>query len=188
MRQRLIDAARLEFSENGIECATTRGIAERAKCHEVTLFRHFESRQKLLAAVVQETINEFRKLCIYPEEMTGDLRDDLKCFARVYNATLEHCEGMARALIGEGKRHPTLAKELIGDVLEPLHRHIADYLQNQKDQGRVKDTLNPVATAELFTATLMSGMLRRTSGLSAFGSDEWIVNTAELFASGIKTS
>ena len=58
MRQRLIEAARLEFSERGIESATTRGIAKRADCNEVTLFRHFESKQKLLAAVVQETSEE----------------------------------------------------------------------------------------------------------------------------------
>lgn len=188
MRQRLIDAARIEFSDNGIECATTRGIAERAECHEVTLFRHFESKQKLLTAVVLETTNEFHKLCVNREKMTGNLCEDLKHFARVYNTTLEHCEGMARALIGEGKRHPTLAKELIGDVLEPLHQHIASYLRNQKSQGRVKDNLDPATTAELFTATLMSGMLRRTSGLSALGSDEWVTKTSELFADGIKVS
>ncbi len=52
-RQRLLEAARNEFGDKGIEAATTRGIAERAGCNEVTLFRHFESKQKLLAAVVQ---------------------------------------------------------------------------------------------------------------------------------------
>jgi AcrR family transcriptional regulator len=185
MQQRLIDAARIEFSQNGIECATTRGIAERAECHEVTLFRHFESKQKLLLAVVQGTADEFRKLSICCKKMTGDLSEDLKYFAEVYNDTLEHCEGMARALIGEGKRHPTLAKELIGDVLKPFHQSIAKHLEILKKQGLVKQDLNPTATAEIFTATLMSGMLRRTSGLSALSRDEWITQTAELFAIGI---
>ncbi len=55
MCQRLIEAARAEFGDKGIEAATTRGIAERAGCNEVTLFRNFESKQKLLQAVVAET-------------------------------------------------------------------------------------------------------------------------------------
>ncbi len=104
MRRRLIDAARAEFAENGIERATTRGIAERANCNEVTLFRHFESKQKLLGFVVRETAEEFRDSGETRGEMTGDLRKDLRHFARVPNESLERCEGMARALIGEGSR------------------------------------------------------------------------------------
>ena len=186
MRDRLIEAARYEFSEKGIECATTRGIAERAECNEVTLFRHFESKQKLLAAVVQGTSCEFRTVCESPGEMTGNLRDDLMRFAQVYNNSLEHCEGMARALIGEGRRHPTLAKELIGDVLDPFHQSIACYLKSRIKQGGVRAELNIFAFAELFTATLMSGMLRRTSGLSQMNGNEWVHETVDLFVRGIE--
>jgi len=109
-RRRLIDAAREEFGEKGIDAATTRGIAERAGCNEVTLFRHFETKQKLLAAVVHETSDEFRSLCECREGMTGELRADLLRFATVYNSSMERCEGMARVLIGEGRRQPNLAK------------------------------------------------------------------------------
>lgn len=181
MRQRLIEAARLEFGEKGIECATTRGIAERAECNEVTLFRHFESKQKLLAAVVQDTTDEFHRICTSPDEMTGDLRADLGHFASVYNRSLERCEGMARALIGEGRRRPNLAKELIGDVVAPFHQSIACYLKGKMQQGEVRADLKPEALAELFTATLMSGMLRRTSGLSLLDGDAWIAGTVDVF-------
>ena len=181
MRQRLIDAARIEFGEKGIECATTRGIAERAECNEVTLFRHFESKQKLLAAVVQNTTDEFHRICTSPDEMTGDLHSDLGHFASVYNRSLERCEGMARALIGEGRRRPNLAKELIGDVVDPFHQSIACYLKGKMKQGEVRADLQPEAFAELFTATLMSGMLRRTSGLSQLDGDAWIAGTVDVF-------
>lgn len=180
-RRRLMDAARAEFGEKGIEAATTRGIAERAGCNEVTLFRHFETKQKLLAAVVQETSEEFLRLCECRESLSGDPRQDLAEFARVYNESIERCEGMARALIGEGRRRPTLAKELIGDVLEPFHRSIAAYLEHGKTEGLVREDLQTMAFAEIFTASLMGGLLRRSSGLSALDRDGWVEETVDLF-------
>lgn len=186
MRQRLMDAARAEFSDKGIEAATTRGIAERAGCNEVTIFRHFESKQKLLAAVVQETSGEFRALCECRGEFSGDPRVDLERFARVYNTSLERCEGMARTLVGEGNRRPNLCKELVGDVIEPFHRSIASYLDDRKNAGLVRADLNSMAFAEVFTSALFGGLLRRTSGLSDLNRDSWLSETVEIFVRGIE--
>jgi AcrR family transcriptional regulator len=187
-RQRLLEAARVEFGDKGIEAATTRGIAERAGCNEVTLFRHFESKLKLLGAVVQETAGEFLALCDCGGGFSGDMLDDLMRFARVYNASLERCEGMARAMIGESRRRPNLAKELIGDVLEPFHRSIAGYLEQHQQGGRVRADLDTMAFAEVLTSALMGGLLRRSSGLSAMDRDGWIRETVAIFIHGIKLS
>ena len=184
-RQRLLEAARAEFGDKGIEAATTRGIAERAGCNEVTLFRHFETKQKLLAAVVQDTSVEFLAVCECAGEFSGNLADDLGRFARVYNAAMERCEGMARAMIGESRRRPTLAKELIGDVLDPFHRSIAVYLEQQRAAGRVRGDLDTMAFAEVLTSALMGGLLRRSSGLSALDRDGWIRETVEIFVRGV---
>lgn len=188
MRQRLIEAARAEFSDKGIESATTRGIAERAGCNEVTIFRHFESKQKLLAAVVQETSEEFSALCECRGEFSGDPREDLERFARVYNASLERCEGMARALVGDGHRRPTLCKELVGDVIEPFHRSIARYLDQRKADGLVRQDLNSMAFAEVFTSSLFGGLLRRTSGLSDLDRDTWLRETVDIFVRGVEVA
>ncbi len=188
MRQRLMEAARAEFSDKGIESATTRGIAERAGCNEVTIFRHFESKQNLLAAVVQETSEEFSSLCECRGEFSGDPRKDLERFAQVYNASLERCEGMARALVGDGHRRPTLCKELVGDVIEPFHRSIACYLDRLKTEGLVRQDLNSTAFAEVFTSSLFGGLLRRTSGLSDLDRDAWLRETVDIFVHGIEVA
>lgn len=185
-RRRILDAARAEFGLQGIDCATTRGIAERARCNEVTLFRHFESKQKLLAAVVHDTTAEFRELCQSPTGMSGDLHDDLCRYATVYTTSLEKCEGMTRALIGEGRRRPKLVKELTGDVLKPFHDSLVRYLEVQVKSGKVKPTAKPAAFAELFTAVLMGGVLRRSSGLSRLKRGEWIREMVEVYAGGIE--
>jgi AcrR family transcriptional regulator len=184
-RQRLIEAAQAEFGERGIEAATTRGIAERAGCNEVTLFRHFETKKKLLAAVVQETSGAFLAECECHGALSGDPRKDLLRFARIYNDAIERCEGMMRALIGEGHRRPTLVKELIGDVLEPFHRSIANYLDRCKKDGIVRRRLDGMAFAEIFTSSLMGGLLRRSSGLSKLDRQAWIRETVNLLVRGI---
>lgn len=185
-RRRLIDAARAEFSDKGIDNATTRGIAERAGCNEVTIFRHFESKQNLLAAVVQDTSDEFASYCSCRGDFSGDPKVDLQRFAEVYNRSLERCEGMARALVGEGRRRPTLCKELVGDVIEPFHRSIACYLEDRKRAGLVRADLNTQAFAEVFTSSLFGGLLRRTSGLSDLDRDAWLRETVDIFARGIQ--
>src|ERR1700726_1763101 len=52
-RQRLLDAATETLNRVGIQGATTREIARRAGVNEVTLFRHFKSKEQLLRAVLQ---------------------------------------------------------------------------------------------------------------------------------------
>lgn len=184
-RHRLLEAARAEFSEKGLECATTRSIAERAECNEVTLFRHFENKQKLLAAVVQETSEEFSLLCSCPGNMSGDLLEDLMRYGTAYNDSMVRCEGMIRTLIGEGRRKPTLCKELIGDVLEPFHRSISHYLKSQIEAGKVRPEVNTCIFAEIFTSALMGSMLRRSSGLSLLDKENGYREVVELIVRGI---
>lgn len=183
-RRRLIEAARLEFGEKGIECATTRAIAARAECNEVTLFRHFSSKQKLLAAVVRGTSEEFLALCECPDQLSGDLSADLSRFAAAYNNSLERCEGMCRALIGEGRKRPKLVKELIGDVLRPFHEGLAAHLDKLKKNGVVRRDFDSLSFAEIFTSTLMGGLLRRSSGLSSMDREAWLKNTVAFLVRG----
>lgn len=168
----------------GIECATTRAIAARAGCNEVTLFRHFSSKQQLLAAVVRDTSEEFLALCECPNPLSGDLAQDLKRFADAYNRSIERCEGMCRALIGEGRKRPTLVRELIGDVLRPFHQGLATHLDALKASHVVRQDLDSLAFAEIFTSALMGGLLRRSSGLSGMDREAWVNHTVNFLRQG----
>ncbi|MDH3365086.1 MAG: TetR/AcrR family transcriptional regulator [Thermoplasmata archaeon] len=53
-RERILDAALEVFSERGFAGATTRDISAKADVNEVTLFRHFDSKKGLYAAVISE--------------------------------------------------------------------------------------------------------------------------------------
>ncbi len=80
-----------------------------------------------------------------------------------------------------------LAKELIHDALDPIHQRMARYLRVGIREGRVRSDLKVGPFAQLFSATLMGGMLRRTSKLSKQKSENWLRETVELFACGIES-
>ena len=63
------------------------------------------------------------------------------------------------------------------DVLEPFHRSIACYLDQRKNAGLVREDLDSMAFAEVFTSSLFGGLLRRTSGLSELDRDGWLRET-----------
>ena len=62
IRQRLLDAALDCFTNNGIKGSTTKAIAIRAKVSEMTLFRHFETKQALIDALFEPVIAIHRQL------------------------------------------------------------------------------------------------------------------------------
>jgi len=54
------------------------------------------------------------------------------------------------------------------------------------EAGCVRRDLKVAAFAEVFTATLMGGMLRRTSGLSKLKREGWLQNTVEMMARSVE--
>jgi AcrR family transcriptional regulator len=50
----ILEAAMMLFAEKGFSATTTRQIAQRAGVNEVTLFRHFRSKQELFHKILEE--------------------------------------------------------------------------------------------------------------------------------------
>ncbi len=57
-RDRLLDAALVEFSKNGFEAASTRTIASLARCHQPQINYHFASKEALWEAAVGRLFDE----------------------------------------------------------------------------------------------------------------------------------
>ena len=80
-RSRIIQAASQLFSEKGFAGTTTRAIAELAKVNEVTIFRHFGTKDKL----AREIMDQFGGMAIAGElenTFSGDFRQDLMMIGR----------------------------------------------------------------------------------------------------------
>jgi TetR/AcrR family transcriptional regulator len=126
-RASLIDAARTLFSERGFHGTTTKQIAATAGVTESLIFRHFENKETLYHAVIDDYVESSRR----PEWHDG-MR---ACIAR------EADEDLIRALIAyviEAYRvYPVMQRLVLFAILEGYHQeadracHLPKALQKQ---------------------------------------------------------
>ena len=188
-RSRLLKAATEVFAESGIAGATTREIARVAGVNEVTLFRHFQSKEQLLAAVVERMMALQLEALANQDEWTGEIQIDLLHYALLYNNMLEEHEALVRMFIGEAKRHPEAALQVLRDAVLPLREKLIAYLQNGIEQGKIRPDVDLSPAVDIFTGMLLSGMLRsHTSPIErGYSRDRYIKNCVDLFVRGIST-
>jgi AcrR family transcriptional regulator len=103
---RILDAAITVVVARGYGGATTREIAATAGINEVTLFRRFESKARLVGAAIHRDLAQTAATLQAP---TGDLEADLMAVLERYCATYTTHGGLPLVIILEVSRNPELA-------------------------------------------------------------------------------
>jgi AcrR family transcriptional regulator len=184
---RLLAAAACVFARDGLQGATTRGIAQEAGVNEVTLFRHFQNKERLLAAVLERAVTAQQHALADESFWTGDLEGDLRNYAAAFNAVLEENELLIRTLIGEARRHPEHARQVIMEATRASRERFISYLASACEAGHVRRDIDLFAAADAFTGMLLSGMLRRTAQKALhYSSDTYVATCVDLFVRGIR--
>lgn len=125
----ILDAALDVIAQHGYAGATTRQIAAAAGINEVTLFRRFGSKQKLLMAVVEQEAENFATSGI---DYTGDLEADLLRVVRFYQGLVQHRGRMIAMLMNEVARQPELLEimqtpfTIVSKILAMIERYQAE--------------------------------------------------------------
>lgn len=186
-RTRLIEAASQIFASLGVQGATTREIARVAGVNEVTLYRHFASKEQLLGAVIKNAFALQTEALAHPEAWTQDLKIDLRHYAHLYNTMLEAQEDLIRTFIGEAKRHPEAAKQVIQEAAKPLKEKLVAYLQSSQRRGTVRGDLDPFPAVDMFTGMLLAGMLCRSVKYNqgSYSCEDYIETCVDIFVRGI---
>ncbi|BAZ20946.1 TetR family transcriptional regulator [Kalymmatonema gypsitolerans NIES-4073] len=189
-RTRIIQAAMQVFAQAGLHGATTREIARVAGVNEVTLFRHFASKEQLLGAVIENALALQTEALAHPEEWTNDLMRDLRDFAQLYNSMLEGTEDLIRTFIGEAKRHPDAARRVIQEAAKPVKEKLIAYLETGQARRTVRADVNLAVAVDMFTGMLLAGMLRRNapSTLLSYSQQDYLESCVDIFVRGISTA
>jgi AcrR family transcriptional regulator len=189
-RDRLIKAAIEVFSTAGYVGATTREIARVAEVSEVTLFRHFQSKEQLLSAVAQHITALRMESFTDQNEWTHDLHADLFHYAQLYDDMLEEHEALFRMFIGEAQRHPTEALEVLQRSLLPLREKLISYLQTSVERGSVRLEIDLPLAVDQFTGMLLAGMVRRHVSLIKrnYSHQQYLESCVDIFVRGISTT
>jgi AcrR family transcriptional regulator len=158
MREQLLAATVRVVTEQGWRGATTKRIAEAAGVNEVTLFRHFGSKDALIREAMCWNA-ERAPVPLLPRE-PGDVRAELTAWAEQHYAHLLEVRGHIRRTIGEFERHPDAAA-WPRTVTQQLAASLEHYLNRLRQRHQVRGDWQPRTAASLLMGALFSDALSR---------------------------
>jgi len=197
-KAKLIRAGMEAFARSGLEGATTKEIAQIAGVNEVTLFRHFQSKERLLAAVVDQSLAEKSH-----ESADGNSpkdADDVKLSGGVnaeevlrFHAAAQHellTENLAliRAFIGEIHRHCDQEKTVTKALFLRHKQALQIDLELGQKAGFIRKDINLNILANQFLGVIFSDVLKRSSPSAemTYSWDEFLDASIDLFARGLE--
>jgi len=152
VEEKILDAARIIFSKNGYHRATTIKIAKEAGVNEITIFRKFKSKEKLLKAVVENNLNETLNTLDYIlcKEKSTDIKICIKNLGITLKQFLDDRMDFILMMITEGKIRPDI-KDSFTLFRIKLLEHLRDYFIDQINQGHIQKIDPNVLAYALFS-------------------------------------
>ncbi|MEA3162989.1 MAG: hypothetical protein QOE88_807 [Verrucomicrobiota bacterium] len=188
-RERLLDAAAQTFSTDGLRGATTREIARKAGVNEVTLFRHFKSKEQLLRAVLLRGLAAEVAIMDQHSSWKENLRESMEKYAYHYYSHIERKKGIARAFLAEAQVLPKSMQTMIADVIRPVRERLILILTDAQKAGKVRSDLNVESALDAFKNSLYAGMLRQGAYLPRnYTTETYISTVVDIFVRGIETT
>jgi AcrR family transcriptional regulator len=181
--ERLLAAALEMFSTRGM-AATTREIADAAGVNEVTLFRLFESKDRLLTAVVKEVIRAESEALDRVDFVDFDMPRDLAAVAEVFYATHEQYQQFMRTMLAH-RFHPKLTEDILRDVIQPLRDKFIRYLAEGQRRGVIRPGIALAAAVDSFTGMIFAAVLRRAVYSPGYSRETYLKTCVDLFLDGV---
>lgn len=187
-RQRILAAAARVFAQRGLAGATTRAIASTAGVNEVTLFRHFGTKDRLLAAVVGKNFGApDLPAAEEPPAATADLRGDLISLGRAYQKLLADNLPLVRTMIGEIQhRHRNHERQVFKALFRPIKAAFISRMETARAAGELRADLKAAILSDLFSGMLFTNVLRCSAPdyQLDYAADEYLPAAVDLLLRG----
>lgn len=118
------------MAKKGYKGATTKLIAEKANVSEMTIFRHFKTKKKILEAAVDRYYYTIQMKELFEQQIVYDLEQDLFMVAKTYHKLMKNNKNVIKIAIQEGNnvkglleqvnKHPRQLKELLIKYFEEM--------------------------------------------------------------------
>lgn len=161
-REQILDGALCVFMQMGFDAASMNDITREAGVSKGTLYVYFKNKEDLFAAIIER-----QKLKIFGQlqeilDRNLPVAETLHDFGVLFSTHLlsdKTIRGM-RMVIGVIDRMPTLATlfQAVGPNTGPVM--LANYLQKQRDLGKLKDIDEPMMIGRQFSDLCLAGLFR----------------------------
>jgi len=139
VRRRILDTAIKLFAQKGFRGTTTKEIALAAAVNEVTIFRHFASKQELYAAILDSKSSGPRLTTYLADlEQLAARRDDEGLFSLVALRVLQQYRqdpDLLRLRLYSSLEGHELSKKYISRQVCPLFRFLRQYIVHRQAEG-----------------------------------------------------
>ncbi|SDF81630.1 DNA-binding transcriptional regulator, AcrR family [Onishia taeanensis] len=193
-RERLLDAARDVFLEQGYAGASVNEVVARAGGSLATLYKQFGNKEGLFTAAMErhisnawEVLEAGRRSRQAPEQVLYEL--GRRMLALVFEPGVIR---LVRGLAFEAERTPELGELFLTRGPDQTRQALATYLSDQVDSGRL-DLENPREAAGMFMGMLLGewhidALLGRDLRLDEAACDARAKRCAAIFLSGVSRS
>jgi AcrR family transcriptional regulator len=158
VREQLLDAAARLYAETGYRGTTTRRIATEAGVNEITLFRHFGSKEALLREAIAR-VGSHQVPNVLPESPRHPF-SELRDWAKGHIAYLRERRSLIRTCMGEIEEHPGIfSSENSPPVLAA--KALCRYLRRLRENGTAKADFDEVTASTMLMGTLFADAMGR---------------------------
>src|SRR5262245_8094489 len=149
-RQEILKSAMELFAKNGFRGTTTRDLAAQAGVNEAIIFRHFNTKQELYRAILEEKVNQSRDSHYAELERLAEAGDDRKFLETLGHKFLDRHENdstFMRLLLFSALEGHELSEMFLASIAgrDPL----ATYFERRIAQGAVRK-MDPHLAARAF--------------------------------------
>ena len=159
-RELLLDAALKVYAEHGTRGATTRRIAQTAGVNEVTLFRHFGSKDGLLREALSRSPQALAFLETKLPDVPVDPEAELTEFCRHHHHALHSARSIIRKTMGEFEEHPDASRAAC-QLPIAIANALQVYLTRLRAVGLARGPWNARAASAMLMGTLFNDAMAR---------------------------
>lgn len=150
-RQYILEAAERMIQTRGLARLTNKEIAEAAGCAEATLYKHFETKEALILAAIEENLPDF--LTVVREDRIGErsIEANIQEIALAAIRYYRKLVPLTTALFGDMDllaHFRNWMQERKGGPLS-IYEVVAKYVAGEQHLGRLKPEIEPFSFAAL---------------------------------------
>ena len=158
VRDQLLEAAALLYAETGYRGATTRRIAMQAGVNEITLFRHFGSKDALMREAIARAgsppVHE-----MLPENPRDPFRE-VRDWAKAHIAELRERRSLIRTCMAETEEHPGISSAQTSSPAIAAQA-LCNYLRRLREAGLAKAQFDEAAASAMLMGALFADAMGR---------------------------
>src|SRR5512135_1177342 len=138
-REKILDAGLNLFSKKGYLGATTKEIAKKAGVAELTLFRHFSSKERLFEEAIKRRSFLPALKGLLPELKDLEYADALAVIANRYLERLAERRDLIRIMHSEIHLYPAKVREIQQNFVGEIVGTLASYFRNLQERQMLKE-------------------------------------------------